>query len=339
MKPKQDKIELGEVVVVLLRDTRKKIAGEVVARNKNEIRIEVSDKYGETDTHDLKLGEDSTLLTNLGDAPLAGSVYGCQIRKIHKRTNHSFWGNITFFREMDDEENDALKYAMKKTFSTLKQLGLERSIHLDNLIILDAKGRYAGWYKQDRQGNHICYQPKEINRESSTFLMQHEMAHAIWFQVMRPSAQAKWVHLYNEFTKVEKLPEQQLSEVMEVVIAQPRRLDEYYDLVSEIDYGEEWLKNLEDSLRSIHLFDRDDLDLYLWSLDNKKRQRALERAALNLTHLSGEHVEFPISDYAGKNTKEFFAEAYCHALCMPSRVPEEVMDLLRDTVPGMKAIL
>lgn len=339
MNPKHDKVELGDVVVVLMRETRKKLAGEVIARNKNEIRIEVSDKYGETDTHDLKIGEDSTILTNLGDNPLSGTVYSCQIRKIHSRVSHNFWGNITFFRDMDDEEKDALKYAMKKTYGTLKQLGLEKTIQLDNLLIQDAKGKYAGWYKQDRQGNHICYQPKEINKSTSLFLMQHEMAHAIWFQSMRPSAQAKWVHLYNEYINVEKYPEDALAEVMEVVIAQPRRLEEYYDLVSEIDYGTEWLGNLEDALRAIHLFDKDDLDLYLWSITPQQRQRALERAAMNVTHLTGEHDSFPVSDYAGKNTKEFFAESYCHALCMPNNVPDEVFDLLSKTVPGIKALL
>lgn len=334
-KKKQD-AEIGDILVVLMKDTKKRYSGEVVSRNKNHIRIEVADNYGETDTHDLKIGEDSVILTNLGDSPLSGTVYKCKIRKLHHRTHHDFWGAITFFRELDDDEKDSLKFAMKKSYDVLKKLGLHKIIRIDNLLVQDASGRYAGWYKQDRYGNHICYQPKEIERSTSALLMHHEVAHAIWFQTLKASAQAKWVHLYNEYTQVTKTPEDTLVDVIGVVAAEPRRLADYYDLVTEIEFGDYWLDALVDALLSIHLFDKDDLDLYLWSLSNKQRGRALERAALNVTHLTGEHAEFPVSKYASKNTKEFFAESYCHYLADRSRVPDTVQELLWDTLPALK---
>lgn len=329
-------LEVGNVVVVMDSNTRKKVAGGINSIKKNTIQVESVDAYGEVEYHEFSLGEDSKILANLGDNPASGSVYGCQIRKLHTQTEHAFWGRISIMRLLNDEEKDILKDIMKRTYARVKAMGLDKALQLDNFLVNQPKGRWAGWYKQDRKGYHISLNPKEFNSKGGTIITDHEIGHAVWFQLVPDQKQAKWVQLYNQYTKISRAPDEALSEVIDIVSAEPRKLDEYHEFLEDIEHGSEWLYNLESALMEIHLLDRKDLDLYIWSLNNKQRRKALERAAQNIGPLSGEHDNFPVSEYASTNTREFFAESFCHYL-NGLVVPEEVVELLIETVPRIKS--
>ena len=335
----KDNIALGDFVIILDKDTRKKHAGTCDMIHKSKKRLELVDAYGDTDYLDIDLGNDSVLLANLGQEPLPGSAYGCQIRKLHSRTEHSFWGNISIMRSMDDEEREVLKRSLTAGLNCLKTIGCKDAIQLDNLMVVDAKGRYAGYYKQDKRGYHICLHPKEFIEEQGTQIINHELAHAIWYQLTGENAKAEWVQLYTNYIDLYKSPDEQMSEVIDIVSAQSRHMDEYHDLVSEIEGGNEMLDNLTWALMDIHLLDKQDLDLFLWSLSSKKRRRALERAVSNVSRLSGEvSSSFPVSEYASKNTREFFAESYAHYLSSPSNVPDDVEELLKRTIPKISKL-
>lgn len=331
-----DNVKVGDVIVILDNTSRKKVSGGVESIKNNQIRVESVDALGEAEYHEFLLGEDSKILANLGSNPAIGSVYGCQIRKLYSQTDHEFWGRISIMRQVTDDEKEILKRIMKTSYARIRAMGLEKVIHIDNFLVCPPKGRWAGWYKQDRKGYHICLQPKDFAEYAGTIITDHELAHAIWYQVVQDHKQAKWVQLYNQYTKIIRAPGGVLSDVIDIVSSEARKLDEYHELISEVEHGSEWLSSLEYALMDIHLLDRKDLDLYIWSLNNKQRRKALERAAQNIGPLSGEHDNFPVSDYAATNTREFFAEAFCHYLNDQS-IPEEVSDLLIDTIPRIKA--
>jgi predicted metal-dependent hydrolase len=329
-----DTIKLGDFAVVLDLATRKKYAGTCDKVHGSKKRLEIVDKYGFADYLDIEIGNDSALLANLGQEPLPGTAYGCQIRKLHSRTEHSFWGSISIMRVMAEDERNVLKEALTDGYNCLARIGFKNAIVLDNLMITDAKGRYAGYYKQDKQGNHICLQPKQFEPKECSYIVNHELAHSIWYQLMSESARAEWVQLYTEYIDTYKTPEEQMAEVIDIVSAQSRHLDEYYELLEELEGGIEIFDGLVFALMDIHLLDRQDLDLYLWSLSSKKRKRVLERSVSNISRIAGEvSSSFPVSEYASKNTREFFAEAYSHYISFPHNIPDDVEELLKRTIP------
>lgn len=335
MKP----VEIGEILIVQDRETRKKFSGEVVGKHKNKLKIETVDNYGDCETHEVAIGESHNVLAYLGATPNSGSVYGCQVRKLYGQSEHKFWGVISFFRFMTDEEKDILKGALKSAQTNLKKLGLDKLIQLDNLVIQESKGRYAGMYKSDRHGAHILYHPKDIDPKFSRFLMDHELSHAIWYQLLQDKAKAQWVRLYTKYVEQTRTQDDTLAEIIDVIVAEARYLDEYQDLVSEIEDGNLWLDRIEYALMNMLLLTREDVDLYLWSSTKKERRKLLDRVMVSVSPLDSDFSEkFPISDYARKNVKEFFAEAYCHYISYPKRVPSDVEELLIETVPNIELI-
>lgn len=335
----KDNLELGDFVVVLDKDTRKKHAGTCDMIHKSKKRLELVDKYGDTDYLDIDLGNDSILLANLGQEPLPGTAYGCQIRKLHSRTEHSFWGNISIMRSMDEVEREVLKRSLTTGLNCLKAIGLQDAVQIDNFMVMDSKGKYAGHYLQDKRGYHIGLHPKEFIEEQGSYIINHELAHAIWYQLTGEEAKAEWVQLYTSYIDLYKAPQDEMAHVIDIVSAQARHLEDYHELVVEIEGGNEMLDNLTYALMDIHLLDKQDLDLFLWSLSSKKRRRALERAVSNVVRLSGEvSSSFPVSEYASKNTREFFAESYAHYLSFPENVPEDVEELLQRTIPKIKKL-
>lgn len=332
-------VEIGDFVVILDKDTRKKHAGTCDKSYKNQKRLEVVSPYGDADYFDIDLGNNAVLLANLGQNPLPGSVYGCAVRKLHSRTTHSFWGDISIMRSMDDDEKRVLKKSLTNGFACLEKIGCKDAIHLDNLLVMDAKGKYAGWYKQDKRGFHICLHPKEFDEAQASYIINHELAHAIWYQLTGDEAKSEWVKLYTEHVELVKSPDDMVGEVIDIVSAQSRHLDEYHEMLMDSEFGNEILNKLCWALMDIHLLDEQDLSLFLWSLSNKERRRSLERAVPNMAMLSGEvSGSFPVSEYAGKNTREFFAEAYAHYISHPTNVPSDVEELLRRTIPKIKKL-
>lgn len=328
--------EIGHMLAVQHMQTRKKFAGEIIAVHKNRLRLEVVNLYGDCETHDVSIGEDYKLLAQLGETPVAGSVYGCQVRKLYGQSEVPFYGVVSFFRNITDEEKDTLKAALKGALSHIKHLGLDKIIQLDNLIVLEPKGKYAGYYRQDRHGNHICYHPKEISPRSSMFLMDHEMAHAIWFQCLKDEARADWIRLYTEYVESHKIPDDCLEDVVNTIIAEGRPIEEYEDLLADYEHGSTWLYRIMHSVADMLFLNIEEVGLHLISMGRKERKRLINRALTSVSPIESDHVEsFPISEYAKKSVAEFFAEAYCWYINHSRTVPEEVETLLKSTLPGI----
>ena len=331
----QNPINIGEMLVLLDRSSNRKHCGQVVAKGNGGITIETVDAIGNTEELDFSIGTNLRVLANLGEIAPTGTVYGCQVRKLYSNANHEFWGRVSIMRVLSDDEKEALKSAMLASYKTIKHIGLSNVINLDNFIVSEAKGKWAGMYKSDKKGNHIFLHPKDISKSTSKYIVDHELAHAIWFQTISDIKQAKWVQLYTKFTKRVATPDETLSEVIDIVSESAQYLDDYRELVSEIEYGVEWFYNLVGALLGMHLFHVRDLNLYLWSISNKKRRAELERAALNLRHLYGEHKDHPISEYGSTNVGEMFAEAYAfYVNGMPMH--EDVVELLEETIPQIR---
>lgn len=332
------KPKVGHIVVVLDRSSKRKFCGEVVSAKSSSMSLECVTDIGDIEEIDLPYST-AHVLADLGEIPLVGSVYGATVRKLYSTTTHSFWGRIAIMRNMPEDERDALKSALKKSQATIKSIGLDKAINLDYFIVGEAKGKYAGRYQHDKKGTRILLNPKELNSESSKYIVDHELAHAIWHQTLSDEKRAKWVHLFTQFTERVSAPEDTLQEVIDLVASSSNFLSGYKELIgsSDIEYGLEWFQDLCQALCAIHLFDLKDLDLYLWSISAKKRKAELTRASQNLTYLYGERTDHPVSEYGSTNVGEMFSEAYAFYVNRISMHPE-VTNLLLETLPNLKNI-
>lgn len=331
-----DSINVGEYIVAKLLSPSKKIAGQVTRNYKGLATVECHTLQGTSDQYEFR-DDTGVVLANLGETPMSGSLYGATVRVLHEQAESPRWGTISFFRELDDDEKGLLKGALKTSWARLKSMKLDTAIQLNYLSILEPKGKYAGMYKSNKDGSGILLHPKSFDADSVQIIMDHEVAHAIWFQTLSDSQKAQWVLLYEKYVVVSREQYEELESVLSYIRKHPMTLESYELYYSEDETALSILERIVGGLLALKFHDREEVDLFLqFCTDKSVRTSSIKEAWDQSTGVTSEMDESPITDYAMLNVKEMFAEAYCHHVNGTIKLPEDVLEVLHATIPVRK---
>jgi hypothetical protein len=217
----------------------------------------------------------------------------------------------------------ALKKALSLMESKMSDLGISGSVFpIDLLRIKQNKGKYAGYYRQGKEGRIIDFHPKSYS--SAIELAQlgfHELGHDYWVNGMTDSQRADWSVLYAKYVDKRVVEKDVLDEVCEAIkdtsdlmsyaaTLEAEQLDAFNIVVDEICASNNL--TMED-LTLIHSMSRDHIEHLMPDFSSKQ-----------LASTTG----FPISDYAGKASVEFFAESF-RVYCTGKQLPKKIHRLMK----------
>lgn len=258
------------------------------------------------------------VLTNLGKAPHAGTVYGVKIEPLYRRESTNLAGDILFYVNMKDAEVEKVKKLAIRFYKKLKEKRLRMSI--PEIEIRTPQGKYAGYYKfmPRAEADVLCIKPSldTMPAQEIEYYFAHEYAHGIWFRHMTDGNVVKWIQMYDKHMALREVDEADLNEVLEEIIAAGSFRD--------------WKRNAEEEdqqigraclrhIKHVHGIDKNHLESLL------RQGQSLEDYWPTFVEFSEKGVI--ISEYANKSPEEFFAESFAFWF-VGKKLPADVQKLL-----------
>lgn len=305
-------VELGDYIIFGRQ------MGFVCAILDGKVKVDVEDDQVIVDLVDVD--------ANIGATPKVGSVYGKKVEPLLHSVQSNYWGSIEFYTKLPKLERTALKRALTIIEERIVQLGMDKIVFpLDRLRIKQNRGKYAGYYRIVKGETIIDFHPKTYGSAKEVAeLGYHELGHAYWVNGLNDSQRAEWALLYSKYvdrkvvdletitSMVDRLLD---AETMEEAVAgcSEEELEAFDIVVGEICSS----NNLsQEDFHLIHANSRESM-----------REMIPDFSAKQLASAK----DFPISDYAGKNTHEFFAESF-RAYCSNLKLPKPIAHLMKECV-------
>jgi hypothetical protein len=207
-------MQVGEYIILAITPI-KNVLGRVVKmdkeRKKYQAVLEKDSVDGQNVPFDFKLAE---VVAYLGRSPKAGSAYGVQVEPLRERIDHSYWGEIRIFAEIDDNQRKAIRLALKLTKEKLAKMRMPQ-LPL-TVEIREQKGKLRGFYKHKPKAEFdtLCAKIDEGVSEMD-YIVSHEYAHGIWFRHMTPKQRMSWVRLYHDAITLNDVAPKELKAILE----------------------------------------------------------------------------------------------------------------------------
>ena len=269
-----------------------------------------------------------SVVANLGAKPLVGkSAYGVSIEPFVKTVDEPHVGSVDFYVKLKKEELSTLKKTLDYCFTSLKKKGYEvKDIDIE---FRPKRGRYSGMYKFNPKTNDKIIFRIHSYTENLKYVLFHEFGHHIWYRHLKTKERAKWIKLYNRYTKIENISKELVAELKEDFLDKARAdkyfdVKDWYSMVAEehVDVA----KEIIGLIYSTYHMDSDNLHDLIFNQDLDE----IESMWPNYK-LIDSNFEVILTDYATLNVKEFFAEAVAfHYAGM--KVPKTLQKLLKVTV-------
>lgn len=314
---------VGEYIIIALTPIKRVLARCTMANKEKKKYQAVLDKdsiEGKETPFDFKLSE---VVAFLGRAPSPGSVYGVNVEPLRERIDHSFWGEIRIFAELDDGQKKALRVALKSVKDKLDKI---RAPQLPLITEIRAqKGKMLGYYKHHPKGetDTLCAKVDE-GISDMEYVVSHEYAHGIWFRHMTPKQRMSWVRLYHDAVTLSDVTSKELKDILE-------------DIKSNGDLHAYWRECDEETINILRAVFR-----------HIKQVHAIDRKHFELALMLGDDVSvyWPksvelsekkvlLTPYATKSPEELFAEAFALSFAgkkLPSLLAERLDKTLRALV-------
>jgi uncharacterized protein (DUF2132 family) len=281
-----------------------------------------------------------SILVNLGPFPKPGVVYGVDVRDIYlKSFTHPIWGDIYFFTKLDKPTLIALRKELDHTGNIISKNGMEPLFDHLCIEIRTARGKHAGLYKHSTNKEKPCRIKlflKEDFASQMAYVLFHEFGHAIRFNCLtNPKVVSSWLHLFNTSIPVEPVTESEFSKMFQKIKkAEAESLGAVKALFSEED--EEDLLTLKTAVRfisQVHKVKPREVSTLMAAgkfdtLEDLWPQRDIDVNDLNPI----------VSEYAGTNVEELFAEAYSFYMTK-KKLPKSVVALLEKSLSVAKTMV
>lgn len=311
------KVELGDHLVVV--SDRKKYGGEVVSVHEDKVYIEV-----DGEKMPFKLEE---VVANMGANPKVGSVYGRRVEPLLHSMEHPTWGTIEFYRHLSEVEKKCLKKSLKHQEQIMRDLGIHGIVFpLTLLKIQEAKGKYAGMYKQRGQDREIHFYPPSLSSESEiTDLGCHELGHGFWCNGVSEDNKAQWSLLYESYVTKHEVSADVVQHVLSNMLVAEDLPSFHVDLEADEQKAYDAIigKILASTLMSME-------DLYLVHSCRPDDLKFLVPPIEEVV-VVGEKETFPVGDYGSRNTVEMFAESF-RLYATGKQLPKKIYKLMQKTV-------
>jgi hypothetical protein len=267
----------------------------------------------------------------LGEKPQSGNAYGCTIEPFVRTLVHPDWGNVHLHTWIPKTESAAIKKALDSVATKLSKRKLFRFVEEGALEIevRPPKGKYTGMYhykiKNGENLDRMILRPKV--GIPMDYVVAHESGHGVWYRLMSPNQQARWIRLYHSYTKMKEFEPHHLRKLRDDYIADSVHISEFRGQLEEAQVL--LFDNLISTLRA-------NTRLSANHLNTLAETGMLETIKESWpTHIEDSDFEIAVTEYGTTAPEEFFAESFAYWL-LGNKLPKRVQAAMDKT---MKAIV
>lgn len=308
-------MQVGEYIIVALTPVKNVLARIVKVdkeKKKYQAVLEKDSIDGSEAPFDFNPKE---IVATLGRAPKPGSVYGVSVEPLRERIDHSFWGEIRIFAELDDTQRKNLRAALKDVKERLQKIRMPQLPLITE--IRAQKGKMLGYYKHKPKAEFdvLCAKIDDTVSEMD-YIVAHEYAHGIWYRHMMPKQRMSWVRMYHDAITLNDVSPKELKNILEDL----KQNGDLYSYYKECDEeAQQVLKAVFRHIKQVHSIDRKHFELALTVGDDisvywPKSVELSEKTIL-------------LTEYARKSPEELFAEAFALRF-VGKKLPQKINDLL-----------
>lgn len=272
---------------------------------------------------------------NLGPNPPPISVAGVSLNeRFTHQTDHKHWGTLhwSFDPETEEGVKERVHKAYSITYSFLKENGLAAitELPLVHEIHHKAVGKWVGRYTGSTNLAHLPgvvrftpLHPKSESIEHPGYTVAHEIGHVIEAQLLHtsPKLRAKWLSLYAETVSPVHIDKAILADLLDK-LKTGESLKAYRAAVATDESLLEPAKEVFVYLKRAHGLTPPDVAALLEG-DPDSLDHYWPKSAACFT----QRLAPSVSQYATKNVRELFAEAFAFKVC-GKKLPKAVSDLM-----------
>lgn len=268
------------------------------------------------------------ILACLGKNPAYGSVLGCSTEIYRNRKELEGWGSIYFYRTLEKESLKSLRLSIRSVVNSLSDLKL--NIHPFDTEIRESKGKYAGSFKfrpkkvDGVSTDLICLKPKEF--EQLLPLLYHEIGHSIWYRLLDPTVQSRWILVYHKAIDIQNVSKSEIDTIIADFVESTKFCKEFRNTLDERKelVFDQCLKYVDDK----HCLSSQHLDTLIAAGHDTSGYFSIEDIGLS-------NIRLVLTEYAQVSPEEFFAEAF--SLHMSGSIlPKSLRDMMSKTIERAK---
>lgn len=275
-----------------------------------------------------------TVVLNLGPTPQHGKVYGLDVTGLYyTKKAHDTFGMVYFFYKPEKQIVKDLWAAMDKVTTILKKRGLE--FLLDDVIwevMPYHKEKFAGMYTKSKKENvldRIQIRPELMPANFYTYIFLHELGHRLHLRfINNKKLNALWIRLFNTSIRVASVKKEVSASLLEGLMEQEDLPSDFKTTLGEEEaLAYKWIVR---TIQSTHGISIKELDT-LFEADLKEDIRNL----WPVRTIPRKELAPIISEYATRNHKETFAEAFAFVLTS-KKLPEQIVKLVDKSISFAK---
>lgn len=275
------------------------------------------------------------IVLNLGANPNPGKIYGLDVVNLYAgRKDHEDFGIINFFYRPKKDVTKDLWAALTKTAKILRKWGLE--FLLDDLVwevLRHHKEKYAGMYypaRNEKTPARIQIRPEIMPATEYVYVLLHELGHHLDIGFLNSKKlKAHWLKVYSTSIKVETIKKETAVKLLTQLLEQEDLPSDFKGQLDEEDtLAFKWIIRTISSNNNLSIKDLDTL----FEADMKDEIRKVWPQRT----ISHKELAPVLTEYATKNPKELFAEAFSLHL-VGKKIPEGLVRLLEKSISHAKA--
>lgn len=311
-----------QVVVQITKVLESSVLGFLVRKSHfNQIQVEI---------------QHADICFNMGPTPPNITVAGVNFdERFTHQTEHKRWGTLHWSFDPDAEEGvkERVHKAYSITYAFLKENGLASITELPLIheIHHKAVGKWVGRYTGSTNLAHLPgvvrftpLHPKSESIEHPGYTVAHEIGHVIEAQLLHtsPKLRAKWLALYDETVSPVHIDKDILADLLEKLKAS-ENLKGYRAAVATDESLMEPAKEIFIYLKRAHGLFPHDVGAFL----EAETPEALDHYWPKSSACFTQRLTPSVSQYATKNVRELFAEAFAFKVC-GKKLPKAVSELM-----------
>lgn len=234
------------------------------------------------------------IITNYGKEPDFESL---KIEVFNSTYVVPLFGSVTEYRPISEVERKVIKDSLAE----MKEDCEKFTIFPTRINIKINKGKKVGYYKYNKKEdvNEISLMPVAFDKENTKSILYHEVAHAVWENMVPEDVKVKWVRLYDKNMERKKVKSQEIINLRSDLINSGMRISEY---IKNMEDGET-MKKVAEYIKDLYNLKPQHIDLLVQQGDDLLGYWPKDGIELS------EYTPF-VSEYATESVEEFFAESF-----------------------------
>lgn len=299
---------------------------EILSSKKDYVKAVICSTTLDEEPEYIKIDDPSRIILSFEGKVPYGKAYNCKIEYVRKSEDNNDWGTINYFRNLKESDKKFLEFSLSKAHKLFKSYHLlgVLPIHID---VKYNHGKIVGLfnkYDKHRKSSIMTLTPFEFEEKHLMQIITHEYGHGLWWYCMNDHLKYKWIETYHLYIKLANVDNKLLVSIRKK-LENSESIKEFYN---------NWEKDTELPIRiimrevfsrisKVHKLSKDDIDILI---RNRKSLQPYWPLSLNLGD-----VKQILTDYARKNVREFFCEAFMLFMCK-KKLPKKIKKLMKATV-------